>query len=128
VKNERKMTVSVKSSLNLPPPRVIQRDIEMLKRNRGACLNTIRGYRREISKKRIEQKELWDLSLNPGEYNAEACAKAALRCEGHVGVDEATIKKEQAKVEQLDRMIRTLEERLSLSEQISRSTGNPAPE
>ena len=124
-KQRENLTISIKSSLNLPSPCAIRRDLNQLIRNRAVCFEAIRAYKRKIVDQKVEQKELWELSLNPGIYKAAACAKSALRCEDHIKMFEATIKKEQAKVEQFDRMIKKLEERLLLSEQTSRSTGNP---
>lgn len=123
--NGRKITFGIKSSLNLPPPKEIRADIAMLERNRDACADTVRGYKREIKKKREEQQGLRDLAANPGIYDAEACAKAADRCDGDIESFEAIIGLEQAKVEQLDMMIKKTEERLCQSVAILRSIGSP---
>jgi hypothetical protein len=128
IKKGRKLEIGIKTSWNLPPPRVIQRDIEMLKRNKNACSKTIKGYKREIKNKIDEKEELEKLAINPGIYNAEACAKAAVRCDKHLKVFEAVIKKERAKIAQLDSMIKELKKRLWLSEQTLRSTGKQAQE
>jgi hypothetical protein len=111
--------VSVKSSLNLPPPRVIQHDIEQLRKNRRRCVQVIEANDKSIEKQREEQKELRALAEDPGDYDAEACANAADRCDKHIRTFEALNKKERAKIDQYDGMIKDLEERLCLSEQMS---------
>lgn len=128
IKKERVMTIGIKSSLSLAPPKVIRHDLEELRRNRDACIQTIKGYKQSIKNQLQEQKELRSLAINPGPYNAESCRKAADRADDNIMSIEATIKKERAKIKQLDHMIKVLEERLCLSEQISQSTGNPAQE
>jgi hypothetical protein len=114
----RKFTVGIKTSLNLAPPAVIRYDLEKLREGKHRCIEVIRGYDRQIVAQRKEQKELEALVENPGIYNAEACAKAAARCNDHIKTFEASIKKEQLKIEHYDRMIKELEKRLCLSEMI----------
>ena len=122
------MTISVKSSLNLPPPSVIEHDIGLLRESLDRCRDAIRRNRKSVENQRMEQAELLALVDNPGRYNSDACQKAADRCDKHIRMFEALNEKEDAKVEQIGGMIRTLEQRKCLSEQMLQSTGKKAPE
>lgn len=114
------MSVSIKTSYNLPPPAVIQHDIEQLRVERRRCVDAIQTNDKSVEEQRDEQKELLELVDNPGHYNPDACAAAADRCEKHIDMFNSLNKKEYAKIDQFDSMIATLEKRLCLSEQTSR--------
>lgn len=120
---DREITIGIETSYNLPSPAEIQVDIEKLKSSAENRKQRIRGFRREIKGQLKEQKELLELVKNPGIYNPVACKDAAERCNKHIRMFEATIKKEQVGVDQLERMIEILEERRCLSERILQSTG-----
>ncbi len=123
---ERKITVSIKSSLNLPSPREIQLDIMQLNNARISRIDYIELLKQSIASHKQEQKELLELAKNPGDYDAEACKEAARRKEQHIDSIMALIRKEQAGVDQLDHMIRVCEKRKWVSEQISRLNGKEA--
>jgi len=121
---EREIGVEIKSSLNLPSRREMKADIDKLKKQRVLCLGAIDGFNTQIDNQVIEKEKLELLAENPlGDdgvtYNAQACADAAKQCDKHIGMLKAMIKKEQAKVDQLDYMIREIENRICLSEQMS---------
>ena len=122
---ERKIRVEIKSSLNLPPPKVIEHDLEDLRETLSRCREAIVRNEVSIEKQKEDRKELLNLVENPGIYNPVACQEAADRCEKHIAMFQALNKKERSKASQLKKMIGVLERRLCLSEQIYQSTGNP---
>jgi hypothetical protein len=115
----RDITVGVETSYNIPPMEILQADLANLNQQAELRRQRIRGFRKEIKKQREEKAELLALVEDPGIYDSEACAKGAERCEEHITMFEATIAKEQAGVEQLDGMIKTIEHRICLKGQMS---------
>lgn len=121
MKKEREpMTVGIKTSMNLPPPKAIIHDLDGIRKSKARAAEAIIANGRMIQKEKDMQKRMKDLSVNPGPYNAEACAKGAVRCGENIAELEALNSKEEAKVEQLEHIIADLEKRLWLSERISR--------
>lgn len=127
---KRKIGVTIESSLNLLPAHEIQADIEKLKLMQSDSRLAIRANRKEIEKQKFEQINLLKLvedptSLNDGIiYNSEACQKSADRCNDHIRMFEALIKKEREKIKHIDEIIKEIEERRCLSEKISQLNGN----
>ncbi len=117
--NGREITIGVESSLNLPPMETLIKDRDQLQNQADHRRDRIRGYRREIKKKEAEKAELLDLVEDPGFYDPVACKKNAERCDQHIKMFEATIEKERAGVEQLESMIKTINDRICLKEQTS---------
>ena len=121
---DRKISVTLETSYNLPPPHEIQSDILVMQEHVQLRRQRIRGYRKSIREKRKEQEYFRELAKNPVdsrgiEYNAEACARSADRMDGDIRVFKATIKKEEAGIKQLQHMIDVCEERRCLSERMS---------
>lgn len=126
---EREIGVEVKTSLNLPSVREMRADIEKLKDHKDLCAEAIKMNRKQIKRQQTDKKHLVKLSENPVdedgiEYNQEACAQAAKKCDANIGMFRALIDKEKAKINQLDYMINEIEDRICLSEQMSQSIGS----
>jgi len=110
------MPVTIKTSYNLPPAKVIRHDIEELRASRRRAVDAIHANEASIAKQHEEQAQLRTWAEDPGDYNPKACSAAADRCDKHVAMFNALIDKEHAKIRQLDHMIAELERRLCLSE------------
>lgn len=120
----REIGVEVISTLNVPPAHEVKADIVKLRDFRRACKDSIKSFERQIKDQKTDKAYMQRLAENPvGDdgihYNPEACKKAAERCDLHIGMFESLIKKEKAKIEQLDYMITEVEKQLCLSEQMS---------
>jgi hypothetical protein len=113
--------IGVEISFGFPPTGDMQADISKLAQTREVSRSAIRDLKRQIEDQRTEQKKLRALVDNPTDedgitYNPEACANGADRCDKHVAMFEALIKKEQAKVDQATYMIGEIEGRIQLQE------------
>jgi hypothetical protein len=111
--------IQVEVSLGFPSIREMRADIDKLSGMREKCKHAISGFQSQIIEQRSEQRQLNALARNPvGDdgitYNPDACRKAAKRCDKHIGMFEATIKKEQAKIDQLVYMISEIEHRIAI--------------
>ena len=126
-------TIGIEVGFGFPTKREMRADIEKLSGMREKCKLAISGFEQSIVDQRAEQRKLNALARDPVDedgvsYNPEACKDAASRCDDHIGMFEATIKKEQAKIEQLDYMIAEIEQRIAILDDpsiLSVSDGNP---
>ena len=126
--SEREIGVEVSTTLNLPSVREMRFDVDKLGTHRTACQASIERLERQIENQKHEKAHLLKLVEDPVEdgirYSPEACARAAEKCDVNVGMFNALIKKERAKVTQLSYMVGEIEKRIWLSEQMSQSTGS----
>lgn len=125
----REIGIEVKSTLNMPPASEVRADIVKLRDFRKSCRDSIKSFEKQIEDQRFEKDYMQRLEKDPlGDdgitYNPEACGKAAKRCDTHICMFESLIKKERAKIEQIDYMITEIEKQLCLSEQMLALTGN----
>ena len=117
--NGREISIGIETSANFPHPDVIQKDIDHLSASVVKRRQRIKEIRGQIETQHNEKEELLKLVEDPGIYDAEACGNAALRCDDHIRMYEALIKKEKAGIEQFEGMIETLEKNKCLSEMMS---------
>lgn len=132
-KAERQLSVTIESSLKLPPAHKIRSDIEKLKVMQSKSRQMMRANRRSIRDQRFEQNQLRRLAKDPSSnndgiiYNAEACTAAADQCDANIRMFESLNGKERAKIDQINGMLKEIEERQCLSEQMSRLIGTVVP-
>ena len=126
---DREIGVEIKSTLNLPSLKEMRADVMKLRQLQKECHVSMVHNEQQIEAQRLEKSQLLrfaegDVDDDGIRYSSDACREAACRCDKHIGMFQALIEKEQAKVDQLEYMIREVEKRICLSERMLKSTGN----
>lgn len=118
----REIGIEVKSTLNFPPVKEMRSDVGKLTQQRKTCKESIETFEKQIEGQEQDRDNLTRLSKNPVEggihYNADACGEAARQSNKHIGMFKSLIKKEKAKIEQLNYMISEINKHICLSEQM----------